>query len=291
MPSSQDSVTRGVQNLHVSDPPAAQAALPAPTTVDNGEFKETAATETTAQRVPSVCAVRSRSRRSQSILRPRSHAAHGSKTRRTANCSQQALGNCAVSTVQPASFVALSNHNDATDAASVRAMPRSVNFVWGDTFQDRQPGHESTALGGAPTDQQPPQSSQPVPPGDPLDDKPATKLSHSGHYYHRTGQAGTRRASPGLRNGTPAMRGLSMSPLHGQKGAMSGHQSWVLLCRYRCRLLLAGSLKVSTGTRNLKLRLLLWEKWQISDLISKVLGQQNSGPLRRTARKMQPQTE
>ena len=44
------------------------------------------------------------------------------------NCSQTALGNCAVSTVQPASFVALSDHNDATDAASVRAIPRTVNF-------------------------------------------------------------------------------------------------------------------------------------------------------------------
>ena len=41
----------------------------------------------------------------------------------------------------------------------------------------------------------------------------------------------------------------------------------------------------------LKLRLHLWETGQISDLISKVLGQQNSGPLRRTARKIQPQTD
>ena len=41
----------------------------------------------------------------------------------------------------------------------------------GDTFQDRrQPGHQDAA---APVSgQQPPQSSQPVPPGEPLDDSP-----------------------------------------------------------------------------------------------------------------------
>ena len=34
-----------------------------------------------------------------------------------------------------------------------------------------------------------------------------------------------------------------------------------------------------------------WPRSPNSDLISKVLGEQNSGPLRRTARKMQPQTD
>ena len=34
------------------------------------------------------------------------------------------------------------------------------------------------------------------------------------------------------------------------EGAVSGRQSWALLCRFRCRLLLAESRKVSTGTRN-----------------------------------------
>ena len=68
---------------------------------------------------------------------------------------QESVGNRAVSTVQPASFVALSDHNDATDAASVRAILHSVNFGWGDTFQDRrQPGHHSAAPRA---DQQPPQ--------------------------------------------------------------------------------------------------------------------------------------
>ena len=59
VPSSQDSVTRRVHNLHISDPLAAQATLPAPPLSTLGELKETAKTETTVQRVPSMCAVRS----------------------------------------------------------------------------------------------------------------------------------------------------------------------------------------------------------------------------------------
>ena len=44
-------------------------------------------------------------------------------------------------------------------------------LVVGDTFQDRrQPGHQDAAPEGSPTVHHPLQSSQPVPPGDPLDD-------------------------------------------------------------------------------------------------------------------------
>ena len=43
----------------------------------------------------------------------------------------------------------------------------------GDTFQDRrQPGHQDAAASGTAFGQQLPQSSQPVPPGEPLDDSP-----------------------------------------------------------------------------------------------------------------------
>ena len=73
--------------------------------------------------------------------------------------------------------------------------------------------------------------------------------------------------------------------------ATSGHQSWAVLCRYRCRLLLAESSRGVDRNSELKLRLRLWEAEQISDMISEVLDQQNSGPLRRTARKTQPQTD
>ena len=79
-PTGQDSVTREVQlGLSCSTSGSASSA-----TVNNEEFQKTATTETTAQRVPSLCTVRSNSHRSQSIHRRRSQAAHGAKTRRTA---------------------------------------------------------------------------------------------------------------------------------------------------------------------------------------------------------------
>ena len=71
---------------------------------------------------------------------------------------------------------------------------------------------------------------------------------------------------------------------------MSGHQSRALLCRFRCRLLLAEIRKIVDKNSELKQRLHLWESGQITGLISKVLGQQNSGPPRKTARGMKPQT-
>ena len=99
VPSSQDSVTKAVQNLRISDYPTASAALsapPPPTMVNQ---------------------VRSRSRRSHSILPPRSHAEHGSKNTEDSNFSQKALGNCAVSTVRPASFVASATLSEPTPSA------------------------------------------------------------------------------------------------------------------------------------------------------------------------------
>ena len=54
------------------------------------------------------------------------------------------------------------------------------------------------------------------------------------------------------------------------EGAMSGHQSWALLCRYCCRLLLAEIPKGVDRNSELKLRLRLWETWKICDLICKV---------------------
>ena len=62
-------------------------------------------------------------------------------------------------------------------------------------------------------------------------------------------------------------------------GAISGHQSWAVLCR----LLLAEVPKGSDRNAELKLRLQLWEVGEI-----RVLGQHHSGPLRRRKRITQP---
>ena len=56
------------------------------------------------------------------------------------------------------------------------------------------------------------------------------------------------------------------------EGAMSGQQSWALLCPFRCRLLLAEIPKGVDRNSELKQRLHLWESGQIIDLICKVPG-------------------
>ena len=89
-----------------------------------------------------------------------------SKNTEDSDCSQRALGNCAVPTGQPASLVALSDHSGATDAALCNSNTPLRELLVLDIFQDRrQPGHRNAALGGAAAD-------QPVPPGEPLDDSP-----------------------------------------------------------------------------------------------------------------------
>ena len=104
------------------------------------------------------------------------------------------------------------------------------------------------------------QSLQPVPPGDPLDDSPLlTELP---------------RALPRCivsRHATAWAESL--------EGAISGHQSLAVLCRYRCHLLLAEVPQGTDRNAELKLRLRLREAGEVSELISRILGQQHSGPV------------
>ena len=76
------------------------------------------------------CAVRSRSRRSQSILRPRSLAAHGSETRRTATAPRKRW---ATAPSRPCSLRRLWNHQIIT-MQPMRPLSEqythSMNFVW-----------------------------------------------------------------------------------------------------------------------------------------------------------------
>ena len=57
------------------------------------------------------------------------------------------------------------------------------------------------------------------------------------------------------------------------EGAISGHQSWALLCRYRCRLLLTEVSKGTDRNAELKLRLSVREAGEVSGLITKIVGQ------------------
>ena len=71
------------------------------------------------------------------------------------------------------------------------------------------------------------------------------------------------------------------------EGAITRHDTWALLCRYRSRPLPAEI----PNSSELKLRVRMWEEGHTNDLIARILGQQNSGPLRRTRRPQQPQTD
>ena len=133
-PSQTDSVTRRVQNLHISDSLAVPAALlaPPPSTLENSRRPPR------RKQQPKECGPDPAARKASSDHGPcstRGKSTWDSKT------SQKALGNCAVLTVQPASFVALSDHNDATDAAFATAIPLSVNFVSGILFRTDDSPH------------------------------------------------------------------------------------------------------------------------------------------------------
>ena len=153
------------------------------------------------------------------------------KNTEDSNCSQKALGNCAVSTVQPASFVALPDHNGATNAASVRAIPHSVNFVWAISFRTDDSWDIRV--------QRPPISSQPVHPGGPLDDSPLPNCpTREITLTERDKQVlvELRRASA-MALPRCAVSRYARAWAESLEGAISGHQSWAVLCRCRCHLL------------------------------------------------------
>ena len=76
-----------------------------------------------------------------------------------------------------------------------------------------------------------------------------------------------------------------------QNQTISGHWSWVVLCRHRCRLLLGEIPKGSDRNAEIKRGLQLWEAGDIHELVGRVLGQQRTSPLRRKKKVMHPQTD
>ena len=115
----------------------------------------------------------------------------------------------------------------------------------GDTFQDRrQPGHQDATASGTAAGQQLPQSSQPVPPGEPLDDR---RDKHLLTELRRV-----------WADGTPAVRGLSIR----QESLERSHERSPVLesaLPLWCRKLLAIPKGVDRNSE-LKQRLYLWKK-------------------------------
>ena len=136
----------------------------------------------------------------------RSQAACGAKTRRSVAACRQ-CGTTALSRpALPASLVAPSGRSDVVGATSAGAILLSVKLRVGGTFQDRrQPGIRTQPavlhLGGC---------------------SPSFAMPWRWH-------------SPRC-----VVSRCATAWAESLEGAMSDHQSWALLCRYRCRLLLAG---------------------------------------------------
>ena len=170
---------------------------------------------------------------------------------------KRALPCCAISTAPPVKPVTFRSRR-CRRCSFCRSDAPTRNLIVGDIFQDRgQPGHQDAAPGGLPSVCQPLHSSQPVPPGDPLDDSPLPTCSIRDIVLTERDKqllAELRRASAMAfprcivsRHATAWAEGL--------EGAISGHQSCAVLCRYRCRLLLAEVPKGSDRHAELKLRL------------------------------------
>ena len=89
------------------------------------------------------------------------------------DCSPKALGSCVILTVGPARSVAPYGRGDATDAVSATAIHHFGNFGLGTPFRTvGSLGIRTKLRGGTSIDQQLLQNSQPVHPGEPLDDGP-----------------------------------------------------------------------------------------------------------------------
>ena len=266
VPSGQDSMTRRVQNLRISHSPAASAALPAPPP----------ATMRNPRRPP---------RRNQ---KPREYL-------RCAQCAPDPAAHTA-STGGVLMRPVRQKHGGQLllpdSVGQLRWLDRQACVVCGaiSTFQDRRhPGHQDAAASGLATGQQLLQSAQPVPPGEPLDDSPLPNcpiwdvvLTDRERQLLTELRCASTMALPRC-----VVSRYATAWAESLEGAMSGHQSWALLCRYRCRLLIAEIPKGVDRNSELKQRLHLWEMGHITHLISKVLGQQSSGPLRRTGRTVQ----
>ena len=152
------------------------------------------------------------------------------------------------------------------------------DLIVGDTFHDRrQPGHQDAAPVGSPTVHQPLDSSQPVPPSDFLDDSPLPNCAIRDIVITERDQQllDDLRSASAMAIPRCIVSRYATAWAESLEGAISGHQSWAVLCRYRCRLLLAEVPRGSDRNAELKLWLQLREVGEVSEFIGRVLGQQH----------------
>ena len=213
----------------------------------DAQLPETHSTSTsTPTSFLTMCSVRRGPGCVRQKLRYGSHGAHGSEAWGPAIDTRK---RSPTSTVGPSSLRNLWHQPIAADTAT-------WDTPMDDVLQDRrQPGHQDAAV-SQPNPHQPSATAQPIPQGDTVVDSPLPSRPSSGDRYHRTRQAAARRSPPSLSDG-PSTHGLPIR--HCLEGAIHGHQSWAVLCRYRYRLVLAEVPQGSDRNTEVKQRLQLWE--------------------------------
>ena len=225
-----------------------------PATANNGEFQETAAAETTAHGAQEyLCCA-------QCGMVADAHGAftggglmqhmvqkHGGQC-----CLKTVWDNCSGSIARLVFAVTLSDRSLVASATPTGATLLSTNFPY-----RRQPGHQDAAASGLAAGKQLPQSSQPVPPGDPLDDSPLPNCSiRDVVLTDRDKQLLSElRLASAMALPRCAVSRYATAWAESLDGAMSSHQSWALLCRYHSRLLLAEIPKGVDRNSELKQRL------------------------------------
>ena len=120
------------------------------------------------------CRLRSRGHQRTGLQEPLTKASCCTWFRNTGDnsSSKKALHSHVILTELPVSLVTISSRRCPRCNLCKSDSPLR-DLAVGDIFQDRrQPGHQHATAQGSPTIHQPLQNSQPVPPGDPLDDSP-----------------------------------------------------------------------------------------------------------------------
>ena len=264
VPSSQDPATRTVQNLCISESPVASAALPAPPPPTMGSSRRPPRPKQQPREPRNTFAVRSAGpvadahrASTDGVLVQHVGQKHGGQTLLEGGVgllrclNRQPCVHC--DTVRSQRCRRCNSCGFGTPLRELRG---------GDTFQDgRQRGHQDAAAIGMAACQYPPQKSRPVPNRRTTDDSPFPNCPIRDIVLTDR----DKQLLPELRQASAMalprclVSRYATAWAESLQGTMSGHLSWALLCRFRCRLLLAEIPKGVDRNSELRQRLQQWE--------------------------------
>ena len=276
VPGSQDSIPRGIGNLQIADIPAAQ-----PDRVDFADplssgfavYERTCDVLNAVRILADPHAYVGGSDGGLVVCMGQKHGGQSLTQGSVAQLDRAACVNCG--TIR-------SRRGNRCNHCKTNTATRDM-FV-GDIFQDRrQSGHRDAAASQSNPHQ--PISPQPIPPGDPPDDSPLPNSPIRDIVTtERDAQLlGDLRWASSMATPRSNVSSCATAWEGSLERAVTGHQSWAIVCRHRCRLLLA---EVPQGGG-----LQLWKAGAVHDFVGRFLGQQHTGQQGRAKNNVQPQTE